>query len=207
MVTNRRAPTVADGPGGGLDEVDGAGGQVVGAPVPDPDRGDPLLRASSVDPSGGRSPRRGRGRHPWPHRRPAPRPPPRHREPRCHHQTQQPGGRVPLVMRESVGDLDLLGGRGRPDGRRLPSCRPTLLRRGRRSPAATRRVARQPLGLSPAAAAWRYSSRRSISDMRSWPTASSSWAAISSGLQRPSLYMARTSSGWFQTAILPPDTV
>src|SRR5215211_1929366 len=66
---------------------------------------------------------------------------------------------------------------------------------------------RQAFGLSPEAAAWRMASSWSMSRMRSWPTVPSSRASICSGVQRPSVYMARTSTGWFHTAILLPTAV
>src|SRR5580704_3490425 len=62
-------------------------------------------------------------------------------------------------------------------------------------------------GFSPDAAACRIWSSRSIRPIFSWPTLPSSRAAISSGVQRPSAYMARTSAGWFHTAIFEPTTV
>ena len=75
------------------------------------------------------------------------------------------------------------------------------------APTAPDRDAGQALGFSPDAAAARICSRRSIIAMRSWPMLSSSRSAICSGVQRPSAHMARTSVGWFQTAILEPTTV
>ena len=61
-------------------------------------------------------------------------------------------------------------------------------------------------GLSPEAAAWAMASSRSSIGMRSWPT-SSKRAAISSGVHRPSVFMSRTSAGWFHTAMVPPLAV
>ena len=58
-----------------------------------------------------------------------------------------------------------------------------------------------------ASAAFRYASSWSSSGIRSWPTVESNRAAISSGVHLPSAYMARTSRGWFHTAIFGPTDV
>ena len=46
-----------------------------------------------------------------------------------------------------------------------------------------------------------------ISGISSWPISSSRRSAISSGVQRPSVVIDRTSCGWFHTAIREPTAV
>ena len=79
--------------------------------------------------------------------------------------------------------------------------------RGERPSSRAREVRSQPFGLSPEAAALAIASSRSIIGIFSTPICPSSRSAISPGDQRPSLNIERCSAGWFQTAILPPETV
>ena len=130
-----------------------------------------------------------------------------------------PGGRPdrPAPLRRRLG-------RRRPTQPEAPAVRPSEMepahgaghRSWRRGAARRRSLSRprpgagdlaQVLGLSPEAAAARYSSSLASRPIGSWPTVESRRAAISSGVQRPAEYTARTSTGWFQTAILLPTTV